>query len=320
MNPAVILPDLSQSSAKASKPAALVVKQQPTLESITSLLLSLPQELRLDILTRAVYSRTNIRLPHTDNDVKVGIKCKACKKDWEGYKEEVLADCQIFRGEHSQLHDEALNIFLQINTFSIECASGTVFLRNLLSEFVFDKENEGQTTGMSWIRRVEIKRLESSAFPIYHRFLVSCPQLSHLTIVLGSTGGDDFRFAISYCGLNFPVFAQVLTRLTTVVLDVTQRVGSRILDEGEDEWRSGRAKARSVLERSIPEARMWFGKRKGENFKVVVRVLAKSWEKMDFQVLPRTQLTNDMCDKLGLPHSAAVAFNQKQDQSLSWDR
>lgn len=47
--------------------------------------------------------------------------------------------------------------------------------------------------------------------------------------------------------------------------------------------------------------------------KVVVQMLGISLQKVDFQILPRVQMTNDRCDKLGLWYGEAYIFNQKQD-------
>lgn len=112
-------------------------------------------------------------------------QCRACNKEWDEYQNEVVSVCQIFRGEHDQLYDEALHIFFQINTFSIECGSGSVLLKKLVSGFVLDN-SEAPAAEMTWIQRLEIERLDSSAWPFYHQFLVSCSQLSYLTIVLKS--------------------------------------------------------------------------------------------------------------------------------------
>ncbi|KAE9963738.1 hypothetical protein BLS_008969 [Venturia inaequalis] len=309
LTPADILLNPAQASAEGSDTKANVVAQAWKPKSIASLLLSLPQELRLNILTRAVGSETCIELPHDDFPA---LKCKACKEEWDEYKVEVLSFCKIFQGQHDQLYDEALNIFLQANTFSIKCASGSLFLRNWLSEFTLNEDGEEPTTGMSWIRRVEVEGLATSAWPVYHRFLVSCPQLSHLTIVLkDTTVGGRFKWMAWNCGLDYPAFDKIETRLTTIVLDVTQKqnyYGGFI-----DTWASGRRQAKTTLEHFIPEGRVWFGKRKKGNPKVVVvvRILAKSKQKVDFQILPRVQLTNDMCDKFDLPHSVATEFNQK---------
>lgn len=208
-----------------------------------------------------------------------------------------------------QLYDEVLHIFLQINTFSIERASGSVFLRKWLSEFVLD-DSEEPATGMSWIRRVQIERLATSAWPSYHRFLVSCPQLSNLTIVLKEgSHAPDFSLTVATCGFDYPVFAQVLTRLTTVVLDTTKSRGPGEWDR--DPWETGSSKTKRTLEWFIPDARVWFSKRKGGEFKVVVQILGKSYQKIDFQILPRVQLTNNVCNKFGLEHGVAATFNQR---------
>ncbi|QDS76041.1 hypothetical protein FKW77_005321 [Venturia effusa] len=304
-------------SPKLNKPKAPIATQSPTPKSIASLLLSLPAELRLDILTRAVYSETRIRLPHHNNR-----ECKACTKDWDAYQDEVLSVCPIFRDPHDQLYHEALRVFLEINSFSIECSRGCTFLRGLLSNFVLEGGEDPTTgkcaTGMTWIRSLEVESHVSSdqfQWPSYNRFLESCPQLSSLTIRLHPElpWNPSFPDTVTSCRLDRQPMYHILTKqLTTLILDVSDLSDWYSPGSLEHPWGIGASTARVILGSYIPSARAWFSKHTRKDLKVVVRILEKSLQKVNFQIQPRVQLPDDLCDKLGLEHGTATRFNQSR--------
>lgn len=101
---------LANSQNEAKSPSqAQVPKQATTMShqeqnSIASLLLSLPTEIRLGILSRAVYMETGIRV-HKKWHYSINPQL------WNMVEDDILSNCPIPNGKHDQLYHEAFELY-----------------------------------------------------------------------------------------------------------------------------------------------------------------------------------------------------------------